>query len=155
MLRYAQSYRSIFNGPRWGAILMMFVIAAAQVTAALHVPVPESTPGDTCCPAELAAHATSAAAAHDCCDADMHAIHGDTQDSAAATSVELHEDCEDCASDCETGDCGSDCCHHPPLNSPLPIPARLVSDASAPFVVTGTLCLFPKHIPALFQPPRA
>jgi hypothetical protein len=155
ILRYAHSYRSVFNGPRWGAILVMLVIAAAQVTAALHVSASESASGDYCCPAELSGHESAAAAAHACCSPRATASCADENDNASGSAVAAHEECDDCASDCEAGECGSDCCHHPPLNSPLPVPARQLSDASAPFVAAGILFPSPKEIPAPFQPPRA
>ncbi|MDT8325139.1 MAG: hypothetical protein RRA94_13590, partial [Bacteroidota bacterium] len=136
MLRYTQSYRSPFNGPRWGALLMMLVIAAAQVTAALHVPASEITAGDHCCPATSVSHGEAAQDGSGCCASAVQAgkVNADcenaqterkTQDDCedcvnAQTERKTQDDCEDCASHCEDDGCGSGCCHHPPLNSPLP-----------------------------------
>lgn len=153
MLRYAQSYRSPFNGPRWGALIVTLLITTAQITSALHIPVTEIAAGDYCCPGEIAQHHAAAPAGNDCCPSETAADSG--ADGNAAAHLVVHDDCDACSDDCDSGECDSGCCQHPPLTSPLPVPARQLTDASATYVAAAILFPDPKDRPAPFQPPRA
>jgi len=156
MMRYGSTYRSPFNGPRWGAVLAMIVILFGQAASAFHDPSLDSehpVNGDHC---EEFSHesaerdACGGAELAPCCSSDRNQHNGSGYDECCEAGS-----CDDC-SDC--GDCGQECtncCHHVPMSSPLP--------ALHPSLQHGTFSLaLPAHpfilaadITPPFHPPRS
>jgi hypothetical protein len=136
MLLHGQSYRSPFNGPRFGAAALLLVLLAVQVTAALH--------GSDSVDARMEAQSSA-------CVADSHAADaasGDRASSCCDTSeTRLHDD--DCECDCEGAECDSCCCYHPPMISVLRTPSERPSTPASPFVDP----LFPSPLSKEFLPP--
>ncbi|PLX31242.1 MAG: hypothetical protein C0600_06160 [Ignavibacteria bacterium] len=151
MLRYSHTYRSPFNGPRWGALLTVILIIAVQMTSAFHVPDNEMD----------ARHLHGDAYAdhhHDEVPASKTHIHGEFQhqeNGAHSSDADSASDCEDdCDSACTDASC-SDCCHHIPMVSPLPVPLSLAFNFASPYTSHAQPSLLNNSIPAPFQPPRA
>jgi len=113
MFQYGHTYRSPFNGPRWGAVIAMFVILAGQMLTVFHTPV-QAAPHvafHVCCKEAMETSPDSCT--------DPHAVRETPEQCSASghTADTAHENgcCEDgCADECRY------CCHHTPMNSPFP-----------------------------------
>gem|GEM_PF-2332074 len=150
MLRYGSTYRSPFNGPRWGAVLAVIVILFGQAASAFHDPaLSREHPGtvDNCgeySHDDSGHERCGSAEVEICCSGDRDDPHGSLEDGG----------CEDC-SDC--GDCDQDCtncCHHIPMSSPLPtLHASLLHGAFALALPAHPFILAADTTPP-FHPPR-
>lgn len=122
--------------------MIALVIVAVQMTLAFHVPANETD-----------AMRANVELSDDCHEHESQTMHHHVQNGAS--------DCDDttatgndCASDCADESC-SNCCHHVPMVSPLPVPQALAFSFASPYSAYTVSSLLSKSIPAPFQPPRA
>ena len=178
MMRYGSTYRSPFNGPRWGALLAMIVILFGQAVSAFHDPslVSDYPMHDGHCDgAVCSAEAGEASAPSDPqgsstgvhCGQPIHAdgdcaqaicCSGCAPDDAGNWSgdvrVPADGDCEDC-SDC--GDCAQDCtncCYHVPMSSPLPALHASLQHGTFSLALPAHPFILAADITPPFHPPR-
>lgn len=134
MLRYGSTYRSPFNGPRWGAVLAMIAVLFGQAASAFHDPALSGVhpgTGDSCIGSAC-----------------------DFTNSGDNTALDRHDTPNDFSGgdDCEQ-DCRH-CCHHVPMSSPLPsLFVSLQYNQSSLALPTHPFILAADLIPP-FHPPR-
>lgn len=157
MLRYGSTYRSPFNGPRWGAVLAMIAILFGQAVWAFHDPglsgVHPGT-GNVC-----TGSACNLTECDDSIAVDRHdALSGffDT-DTAYEGSMCCCGDSAAAEDDCSGDDCEQDCrhcCHHVPMSSPLSSPHVSLQHKQASLALPTHPFILAADITPPFHPPR-